>query len=143
MIFLRYRTGDYAEYVGDHCSACGRKGPIIRNIQGRWGGKKLFNGDGTYITTTALNLHSDLYSFINGLQYLQQRKGEVKVLIVKSPAYRSEHEKALYRHFGERFAPTTIIRIEYVDKLLRHPNGKFVQVISSVNNPNIRFNEVH
>lgn len=143
MILIRYRTGDYAEYVGDRCSACGRKVPIIRNIRGRWSGQKLFNGDGTYVTTTALNLHSDLQSCTNGFQYVQERKGEVKILIVKSADYRAEHERALYLHFRERFAPTTVVKIEYVDKLHNHPKGKFVQVISTVNNPDLPLSQFY
>lgn len=95
----------------------------------------MFNEDGTYVTTTALNLHTDLQTVINGLQYVQEQKGELTLRIVKSPEYRPEHERALYRHFKERFAPTTVVKIEYADRLLRHPNGKFVQVISALNNP--------
>lgn len=143
MIFIRYRTGDYAEYVGDRCSACGRRVPVIRNIRGRWNGNRLYNADGTFVTSTALNLHSDLQCFINGLQYIQERKGEVRILIVKSPDCRNEHESALYHHFRERFAPATVIRIEYVHKLLSHPNGKFVQVISTVNNPDLRLSQFY
>lgn len=135
MVFLRYRTGDFAEYVGDACPACGRRVPIIRNIRGRWSGHRLYNIDGSFVTTTALNLHSDVQVFIHGLQYVQKKMGEVSVLVVKSPDYREEHEQRLMRHFRERFAPSTALKIQYVDRLLIHPNGKFVQVISEINDP--------
>ncbi|MGO9951322.1 MAG: phenylacetate--CoA ligase family protein [Dissulfurispiraceae bacterium] len=132
MPFIRYRTGDYAEYVGDYCSACNRHLPVIRNIRGRWSGDRIYNADGTFVTTTALNLHNELYQAINGMQYLQERKGELTVLIVKSPVYSSGHEASLYAHFYSKLRRDTVVTIQYVDRLRRLPNGKFVQVISSV-----------
>jgi phenylacetate-CoA ligase len=132
MPFIRYRTGDFAEYVGDYCEACNRHLPLIRNIRGRWSGDRVYNADGSFVTTTALNLHNDLYQVINGMQYLQDRKGELTVLIVKSPLYTGRHEQALESHFKSKLAPGTRIEIHYVDRLIRKPNGKFVHIISRV-----------
>jgi len=132
MPFIRYRTGDFAELVDDRCRGCGRRLPVIRNIQGRWSGNRVYNADGTFVTTTALNLHNDLYQVINGMQYLQERKGELTVLVVKSPAYRPDHEASIYRHFKDKLRPDTIVTVRYVDKLFRKPNGKFVHILNSV-----------
>ncbi|MBI3802948.1 MAG: phenylacetate--CoA ligase family protein [Nitrospirae bacterium] len=132
MPFIRYRTGDVAELVGDHCDACGRRLPVLKDIQGRWSGNRIYNGDGTFVTTTALNLHNELYQVINGIQYLQERKGELTVLVVKSSDYREGHEASLYRHFKEKLHPETVVTIQYTDRLLRKPNGKFVHILSSV-----------
>jgi phenylacetate-CoA ligase len=132
MPLIRYRTGDFAEYVSDHCPACGRRVTILKNIKGRWSGDKIFNSDGSFVTTTALNLHSELYSVINGMQYVQERKGDLRVLVVRSPEFRDGHEAALYRHFREKLKPETTITIEYVDRLRRQPNGKFLHIISKV-----------
>jgi phenylacetate-CoA ligase len=68
---------------------------------------------------------------INGLQYVQERKGELSVLIVRSPDYTDAHERALRRHFESKLAPTTLVDIRYVDRLIRKPNGKFVHLISA------------
>jgi len=132
MPFIRYKTGDYAEYVGNYCPVCARHLPVIRNIRGRWNGDRIYNSDGTFITTTALNLHNDLYKIINGIQYVQEKKGELTVLIVKAPGYSSHHEAALYSHFQTKLHPDAIVKIQYVDKLLRKSNGKFVHIISTV-----------
>ena len=134
MPFIRYRTGDYAEYVGDHCPACGRNLPVIKNIRGRWSGDRVYNADGTFVTTTALNLHNELYQVINGMQYLQEKKGGLTVLIVKSPVYTERHEQALVLHFKGKLAPSTQVEIRYVDRLIRKPNGKFVHIISNIDN---------
>jgi phenylacetate-CoA ligase len=132
MPFIRYRTGDVAEFVSDNCPACNRHVPIIRNIKGRWSGDRIYNADGTFVTTTALNLHGDLYSVINGLQYVQERKGKLEVLIVKSNEYKPQHEKALYDQFRRKLKPDTEVTIHNVEQLRRMPNGKIVHLISSV-----------
>ena len=132
MALIRYRTGDFAEYVGNFCPFCKKSVTLLKNIRGRWSGDKLYNEDGTFITTTALNLHSDLYSVINGIQYVQDKKGEIKIYVIKSRQYEKKHERALYSHYNEKFKLGTEIIIEYVDKLRKLPNGKFVHIISRV-----------
>jgi phenylacetate-CoA ligase len=132
MFFIRYRTGDFAEYVSDFCPACGRRVTLLRNIRGRWSGDKIYNSDGSFVTTTALNLHSDLYAVINGMQYIQEEKGKLKVLVIKSPEYMDNHEKAIYDHFRSKLKSDSVVLIEYVDKLRKLPNGKFVHIISTV-----------
>jgi phenylacetate-CoA ligase len=132
MPLIRYRTGDFAEYVSNFCPACGRSMTILKNIRGRWSGDKIFNSDGSFVTTTALNLHSDLYSMINGIQYIQESKGDLRVLVIKSSEFKDVHEIALLRHFREKLKPDTTVSIECVDRLLRQPNGKFLQLVSNV-----------
>lgn len=133
MPLIRYRTGDYAEYVGDKCEHCGRELPIIKNVRGRWSGEKVFNKDGTYVTTTALNLHNDLYAVINGHQYIQDEKGALDILIIKSELYNETHEKRIYEHYASKLNNDTKVTIRYVDKLIKQPNGKFLHLLSRIN----------
>jgi phenylacetate-CoA ligase len=132
MPLIRYRTGDFAEYVGERCPVCGRGATVIRNIVGRWSGDRIYNRDGSFVTTTALNLHTHLLSVISGLQYIQREKGELEILIVKSPDYQASDDADFYRHFRERLDPHTRVNIRYVDRLIRQPNGKFLHIISNV-----------
>jgi len=132
MPLIRYRTGDYAEFVGNECPHCGRKLPIIKNITGRWNGEKIYNSDGSFVTTTALNLHDDLYSVINGLQYVQNQKGLLEVHIIKSPEFNAECEKRLLEHFRSKFKADMQITINTVDHLMLKENGKFLLLISEV-----------
>lgn len=133
MPLIRYRTGDFAEYVGDRCEACGRRLPVFKDVRGRWSGERIYNADGSFVTTTALNLHNELYQVINGLQYVQSRKNALIVLIIKSPRYTQSHETDLYDHFRGKLDDGTAVVIRYVERLLRKPNGKFVQLISRLN----------
>lgn len=132
MPLIRYRTGDYAEYLGEECPKCGRKMPILKKIFGRWDGDKIYNRDGSSVTTTALNLHSDIYTVINGLQYYQKAKGELEVLVIKGSGYTKAFEDRLYSDLSNKLAFDTKIKIEYVNELLYNKNGKFLLLKSEV-----------
>jgi phenylacetate-CoA ligase len=131
MPFIRYRTGDFAEYVGKECPECGRKMPIIKNIQGRWDKNLIFKKDGTYITTTSINLHNELYKFIDGFQYIQNQPGELIVRIVKNQLFEFQHEEMLLKHFSGAMGENSQVKIEYAETLQMQPNGKFELLISN------------
>ena len=132
MPLIRYRTGDYAEYVSNYCEKCRRHLPVIKNIQGRWDKNQIHKGDGTYVTTTALNLHSHLYEVIDGLQYIQDKPAVLKILIIKNKNFLKEHETYLYKHYKYAMGENSEITIEYVDSLIQQPNGKFLLLINNI-----------
>lgn len=132
MPLIRYRTGDFAEFVGSYCPHCRRYLPLIRNIKGRWNGLKIFGADGTPVSTTALNFHDDLFFFIDGIQYIQTEKGKLEVLVIKGKGFGPEHESRLLAHLQGKFSPDTRISIQFSHQLRRAPNGKFVELISEV-----------
>ena len=126
MPLIRYRTGDYAEYAGNYCSECKRHLPLLKNITGRWDINRIFLKDCTYITITALNLHNDLYSYIEGMQYIQKEKGKLEILLIKGPAYDTEIEDRFIDHFDKSFNHKCEFQIKYVSSLEKEPNGKFL-----------------
>ena len=129
MPLIRYKTGDFAEYFGEICPHCGDKTTVLTNIVGRWNGDKIYNKDGTYVTLTSLNLHSDIYSYIEGLQYFQSTNGNLEIRIIKSNKYEKAHEEKLVKEIKNKFNSDLILGIKYVDKLEFNPNGKFLQLI--------------
>lgn len=70
---IRYKTGDFSSYLEYNTS--GKK--ILNGIEGRWYDMKIYNEDNTFVTPTALNLHDQLYTHIEGLQYYQKHKGNL------------------------------------------------------------------
>ena len=133
MPLIRYKTGDYAEYAGNYCSYCKRKLTLLKIIHGRWDNNKIFKSDGSFITTTALNLHSNLYSKILGIQYVQNTKGHLKVLLIKNKNFNNEFHNQFMEHFTKRFEHPNVVEIEYVNNLIKLPNGKFNNLISECN----------
>jgi phenylacetate-CoA ligase len=135
MPLIRYRTGDLAEYAGDSCPHCGRRVMLLRNVQGRWRGERVYRADGSFITTTALNRHDDVYRFIDGLQYVQQRRGELLLRIVRGERYTRDHEARILDHLRDRLGPGSRVAVEYVDQLVRGTNGKVPFLVSTLGDP--------
>ena len=132
MPMIRYKTGDYAEYVGDYCEYCQRNVPLIRNIEGRKLGLKVYGADESVINIIALRLPDDLYTYLGGVQYVQKEKGKLDVLIIKGDKFTQEHDKQLKDFYRSRLSDNMIIRIQYVYQLLRKPNGKFIELMSEI-----------
>ncbi|CUV66436.1 conserved hypothetical protein [Sulfurovum sp. enrichment culture clone C5] len=131
MPLVRYRTGDYAEYIDINCE-CGFKGKTLKTIQGRWSGEKVYNKDGTYVTTTALNLHNELYSVIDGIQYIQKEKGQLEIHIVPGHQFNDQHGKEIIEHFQNKMNAGSTIIVQKVKALKKEDNGKFLLLISKI-----------
>jgi phenylacetate-CoA ligase len=118
---IRYKTGDYSSYIEyNEEGLC-----VLKGIEGRWHGMKIYNKDGSYVTPAALNLHDVLLLFTNGLQYYQNKKGYLEVRIIPGKGYSKEIEEKIYSHYASRLAPTTKIHIKHVVQLIKKKNGKF------------------
>ena len=132
MFLIRYRTGDFAEYVGDYSENYNKKGLIVKNIEGHRNNNIIYKKDNTYTTTTALNLHGNLYDKIDGLQYFQRRKGHLIVRLIKNKSFNSDDEFAFYEHFNYAMGEGNTVEINFVDELELNKNGKFSILISKL-----------
>jgi len=136
MPLIRYKTGDYAEFVGNYCPSCNRHLPLIKNIQGRWDKNKIYLKDGTYISTTALNLHSDLYQYIDGMQYIQYDKKHLEIHLVKGDNFNDNILERFNDHFKKAFKGRCNFKIVFKTIIEKEPNGKFLPLkqLTSENN---------
>ena len=132
MPLLRYKTGDFAEVSSSNCSACGFDGLILNKIHGRWDGSRIYNKDGTFVTTTALNLHNDVYTKIDGLQYFQNEKGKLDIRVIKNSFFVEKTENELKDIFDIKFNNKLDYKIVYVKELEKTVNGKFLFLISKI-----------
>jgi len=129
MPLLRYRTGDYSSYL-QYEKGMPR---VLNGIQGRWEEMKIYNEDNSFVTPTALNLHDELYNYIDGLQYFQGKKGELEIRIIPNDKFNSLIETKLLNHFKERMASNTLIKMVKVNELIKKKNGKFLLLETLVN----------
>lgn len=127
---LRYRTGDYSNYAGSTCKLHGSRS--LDKVQGRWDKCLIYKADGTTTSITALNLHGEIYSHIDGLQYIQKEKGHLIVCVIKNERFTQADEDYLYKHLGSAMGARQYVSIEYVEKLIFQPNGKFLALISDL-----------
>ncbi|WP_210397626.1 hypothetical protein [Motiliproteus sediminis] len=131
-IFVRYRTGDYAEYVGDVCPDCGHVGLTFKQVQGRWAGAKIYLSNGSWITTTALNLHDSIYSRIDGIQYFQHKAGELEVRVVPGLSWGFESEDDLIEALMHKVPNGINFTIKKVDRLEYADNRKFELLVQNI-----------
>jgi phenylacetate-CoA ligase len=105
----------------------------LKKVYGRWDKNKIYRNDGSYITTTALNLHSEMYNKLSGLQYIQYEKGNLIVKIIKNDNFTESDYSSLLSHYKISFGIENHVVIEFVNKLDKLPNGKFQNLISKLN----------
>ena len=132
MPLIRYKTGDFATYAGEVCPHCGARKTVLSNIMGRWHGDRIENPDGTTVTLTALNLHGDIYTHIEGLQYYHPERGVLEAFIIPAATFNAKHEKQLMDDLRSKFNQNMRISIHKVQNLQHHKNGKFLQLIRSL-----------
>jgi phenylacetate-CoA ligase len=130
MPLIRYKTGDYAEFEGVKKCTDGIQRTTLKTIYGRWDKSLVFKSNGTTTTLTALNLHGNFYNHINGIQYIQQKKGYITVLIIKNENYTDQDEAFIYDYIGNAMGGKEYVQVQYVNKLIYKSNGKFLPLVS-------------
>lgn len=123
---IRYRTGDYAELAKP-----GRFMELSK-IMGRWDKSLIYRMDGTTTSLTVINLHGDFYEHVDGIQYVQDKVGYVKVMIIKNDQYSQSDEDFIIDHVATAMGGREYIEVCYVNQLIFQPNGKFLPLISKV-----------
>ncbi|MBR4267780.1 MAG: phenylacetate--CoA ligase family protein [Bacteroidales bacterium] len=131
-VLIRYKTGDYAEIEQCVKNNEGVEMLSLNKIEGRWKINRVYKRNGTYTTLTAMNLHGEFYNHINGMQYLQEEKGKLIVLIIKNNQYTSRDEDFIIEHLGNAMGGKQYVEIRYVEQLIFQPNGKFLPLISYI-----------
>ncbi len=126
--FIRYRTGDYATYIGDSCKECGRAMPIIADIQGHNIQEHLIAEDGSLITWSAINVHDDTFDHIRQFQFYQETPGKAILKIVPTTRLQQEDIALMQSNLSKKFAGNLLLDIQLVDKIALSQRGKAIFV---------------
>lgn len=132
MFLIRFKTGDFAQFVGDYSPQLKKKGLVVRNIEGHRNINIIHKDNNSYTTTTALNLHGELYDKIDGIQYVQKRKGHLTVRLIKNNFFNDDDDVKFFNHFDYAMGPDGTVEINYVKSLELNRNGKFLILISDL-----------
>lgn len=132
MPFIRYRTGDYASYAGEQSCACGRHYRLLQEVRGRWTQELFFGADGTKISMTSMNMHSDIFRNVRNYQFVQDIPGKCVLRIVKNDGYTDLDEAAIQKKFNLKFGTSIELTIEYTDELQRTMRGKQRFIIQNI-----------
>ena len=128
---IRYRTGDYAEWVDGKCS-CGRSYKLMTKVIGRWQQEKIITLKNSEISLTALNMHSGIFDNVIQYQFYQREIGKVTLRIIKNKKFSEGDEKKITRSFKEKFRNLVEFNIEYVNDISRTQRGKHKFLISEL-----------
>ena len=126
--FIRYRTGDYATYLGSRCEACGRAHPIITDIQGRRPREFLVAKDQSLIAWTALNMHDDSFDRVLRFQFRQDTPGRATLSIVPAEGFSAADAARIRRNLEEKCDGAITLTIETVESIRLSPAGKAIYV---------------
>ena len=126
--FIRYRTGDWATYVGDRCEACGREHVIIQDIRGHRTQEVLVAADGSEISWTALNMHDDTFLHVRQFQFMQRKPGQVVLRIAPADGFGEKDASRIQRNLGCKLDGRITFTIELVDTIPLSLRGKAIYV---------------
>ncbi|MCW9006246.1 MAG: hypothetical protein OQK70_13365 [Gammaproteobacteria bacterium] len=125
MPLIRYRIGDRGSFSDKKCN-CGSPFPVMEKISGRKD-DVIITPDGKKIG----RLSPVMKGFpVKEMQFIQRKKSEVDVLIVKESNYDDNSEFELIKQLRKRLGDVILIKIEYVDKIHRSKGAKLKSIVS-------------
>jgi phenylacetate-CoA ligase len=133
--FIRYRTGDYATYVGDRCEACGREHLLIRNIRGHRTQEMLIAADGSEISWTAMNMHDDTFLHVRQFQFYQDAPGRAELRVVPAEGFGDEDRLKIQHNLGRKLDGQVTFAIALVESIRLSPRGKAIYVDQRIKGP--------
>jgi phenylacetate-CoA ligase len=126
--FIRYRTGDYARYVSDRCSACGREHTLIEEIRGHRLQESLVARDGSLVPWVALNLHDDTFHHVQRLQFYQDTPGRALLRVIPGPGFDHHSSERILRNLKRKLNGQLDVTLETAAKLPTSARAKAIYV---------------
>jgi phenylacetate-CoA ligase len=126
--FIRYRTGDYATYIGESCNECGRAHPIIADIRGHNIQENLVACDGSLIAWSAVNVHDDTFENVLQFQFYQDTPGRALLRIVPTPGFGEKDQQRIRQNLGRKFDNRLEFEICMTDSISLSKSGKAIYV---------------
>lgn len=126
--FIRYRTGDWATYVGDRCDACGRQHVVIRDVRGHRTQEVLIAADGSEIAWVALNMHDDTFVRVRQFQFYQDVPGQAVLRVVPGDGFGTPDMRRIAANLAHKLDGRLVFTIRVVDGIPVSPRGKAIYV---------------
>jgi phenylacetate-CoA ligase len=125
--FIRYEAGDTAVWQNGEGCKCGRHSNVLLRVEGRC--------DDYIVTPEGARIARLDYLFKDALnvreaQIIQERLGEIKILLVRRDTYGAKDESEIRRDIATWLSPSLIVQFDYVMEIPRGQNGKFRAVLS-------------
>jgi len=131
--FVRYRTGDFATYIGNKCEQCGREHVIINDISGHNVQENLVATDGSLIPWSAVNMHDDTFDNVLQYQMYQDTPGKGLLKIVPAPAFSENDRNLILQNLEKKFTTQFTFTISLVEVIPLSKRGKAIFVDQHIN----------
>jgi phenylacetate-CoA ligase len=132
--FLRYRTGDLAQYADFVCE-CGRHHTLLHRIEGR-ANEYLVDHNGNLIPWNAIWLTRDVinadFKGIRHFQFVQDTPGEVLMNIVPGQDYDERASGQMFAALRARLGDNMDLTVKPVDSIPRSEAGKHRWLIQNL-----------
>jgi phenylacetate-CoA ligase len=128
MPFIRYRTGDYATYLGEYCDRCGRQHPVITDVRGHRVQEMLIAADGSEISWTAVNLHDDTFDGVRRFQFYQDTPGRAVLRLVPVEGAAKPNLELIERRVARRLDGRLTVDLVLTDEIQLTQQGKMIYV---------------
>ena len=129
--FIRYRTMDIGVLTKEKCK-CGRNYPLLKKIEGRLQ-ELIITKENRLISMTSINMHSDVFDNVKQFQFIQEKKGEIFLNIVKKRSYTENDTNNIKLELNEKLGDDIDLTIKFVDEIPRTKNGKYRFLIQKMN----------
>ncbi|MFT6984894.1 MAG: phenylacetate-CoA ligase [Psychromonas sp.] len=133
MPFIRYRTGDYAEYVGRYCDKCKRNHLIIKDIRGHNVQEHLVAIDNSTISWSAINMHDDTFDDVVKYQFYQDTPGVAVIKVVTNDKFSEIQAQRIVANIGGKLKGRISVSLIVVDDIALTNRGKSVFVDQHIN----------
>lgn len=127
MPLLRFKTGDLVNLSQSKCT-CGRNFRSITKIQGRCL-EYILTPDGNKIPLFLVTDSIDFEDNVSEAQFIQEKKGELIINIVKDDKYSEKDKLKIIRSIKEHASADMLVVINEVNSIPRGANGKVVSSI--------------
>ncbi len=128
MPLLRYRTQDFVEPENSTCG-CGSAFRTVRKILGR-SGPCLLTPEG-YRISSANHIFHGIHNLVEA-QLVQESLHEITIRVITNGQFTEADYRALIQSALKHTSPQMKIRVEEVDQIERGPNGKFISILSTL-----------
>lgn len=129
MPLVRYRTGDYAKYENhDKCANF----YCLESIEGRWKQEMLVRSDGSKVSLTSVNVHSDIFDRVEKYQFYQDVPGVCYLHIVRGTNFIEEDAERILYEMQKRMGEKLQIEIKYVDDVIKTKSGKYCFLVQNI-----------
>ena len=131
MPLLRYRTADSALSGGIKKDIDGIDKLLLTRIDGRSDKGIFYRHDGSVISEPAMIFHGEILSHIDGLQYVQDKRGYLRCIIRPNALFNDKDMDELRHKLSTAMLGHEYYTIETHGNFIIQPNGKFLLTVNN------------